>query len=84
MQSYLRELEKQSGHLCVEHAKILHQIEHINWHLGHAHPHALEHSHIYKSCNSSATSISKPPCVHKAAMVNNPVFINYLHKSGNR
>lgn len=70
MHVYLKELEKQSGQLCVEHAKILHQIEHINWHLGHAHPHVLEHSHCFKSCTSAATlSKPPPPCVHKAAMV---------------
>lgn len=27
--------------LCQEHSKIIHQIEHINWHLSHAHPHEI-------------------------------------------
>lgn len=27
--------------LCEEHSKVIHQIEHINWHLSHAHPHEI-------------------------------------------
>lgn len=27
--------------LCQEQSKIIHQIEHINWHLSHAHPHEI-------------------------------------------
>lgn len=27
--------------LCQEHTKVIHQIEHINWHLSHAHPHQV-------------------------------------------
>lgn len=27
--------------LCQEHSKVIHQIEHINWHLSHAHPHEI-------------------------------------------
>lgn len=74
MQKYLKDLEKQGGYLCMEHSKILHQIEHINWHLGHAHPHVvatpIEHTHIFnKSCHSSATSLGKPPCANKAVIV---------------
>lgn len=55
----LIDLEHQGQELCQEHSKVLHQIEHINWHLGHAHPHdiapPIEHPHMLsKHCHSAA------------------------------
>lgn len=55
------EVDHEADHLCQEHAKILHQIEHINWHLEHAHPHAiappLDHPHVYsKKCHTTSTA----------------------------
>lgn len=35
----LIDLEHLSQDLCQEHSKLMHQIEHINWHLGNVHPH---------------------------------------------
>lgn len=37
----LIEMEHIGQDLCQEHAKVIHQIEHINWHLSNAHPHEL-------------------------------------------
>lgn len=37
----LIEMEHIGQDLCQEHSKIIHQIEHINWHLSHAHPHEI-------------------------------------------
>lgn len=37
----LIEMEHFGQELCHEHGKVIHQIEHITWHLSHAHPHEL-------------------------------------------
>lgn len=37
----LIEMEHIGQNLCQEHSKVIHQIEHINWHLSHAHPHEI-------------------------------------------
>lgn len=37
----LIEMEHIGHELCDEHSKVIHQIEHINWHLSHAHPHEI-------------------------------------------
>lgn len=37
----LIEMEHIGQELCHEHGKVIHQIEHINWHLSHAHPHEI-------------------------------------------
>lgn len=37
----LIEMEHMGQDLCQEHGKVIHQIEHINWHLSHAHPHEI-------------------------------------------
>lgn len=37
----LMEMEHIGHDLCDEHSKVIHQIEHINWHLSHAHPHEI-------------------------------------------
>lgn len=37
----LIEMEHIGQDLCQEHGKVIHQIEHINWHLSHAHPHEI-------------------------------------------
>lgn len=37
----LIEMEHVGQELCSEHGKVIHQIEHISWHLSHAHPHEL-------------------------------------------
>lgn len=37
----LIEMEHIGQNLCQEHGKVIHQIEHINWHLSHAHPHEI-------------------------------------------
>lgn len=34
-------MEHLGQELCHEHGKVIHQIEHINWHLSHAHPHEI-------------------------------------------
>lgn len=52
-------LEQLGEKLCKEQMKLMHQIEHINWHIGRAHPHdiatPIEHPPAYpKSCHSSA------------------------------
>lgn len=36
---HLAELERCGADLCQEHSRVLHQIEHIDWHLGHGHKH---------------------------------------------
>lgn len=73
-QNELINIEHLGQNLCQEHSKLLHQIEHINWHLGHAHPHELstpiEHPHIFsKNCHSSASIVghnhSKLHCSNK-------------------
>lgn len=38
----LIEMEHIGQDLCQEHGKVIHQIEHINWHLSHAHPHEIQ------------------------------------------
>lgn len=52
-------LEQLGEKLCKEHAKLMHQIEHINWHISRAHPHdistPIEHPPAFpKSCHSAA------------------------------
>lgn len=37
----LVELEHIGRELCQQHSKVLHQIEHIGWHLSNAHPHEI-------------------------------------------
>lgn len=37
----LIDMEHTGQKLFKEHAKVIHQIEHINWHLSHAHPHEI-------------------------------------------
>ncbi|XP_031626659.1 uncharacterized protein LOC116342960 isoform X2 [Contarinia nasturtii] len=37
----LIQMEHIGQDLCEEHSKVIHQIEHINWHLSHAHPHEI-------------------------------------------
>lgn len=37
----LIDIEHAGQKLFKEHAKLIHQIEHINWHLSHAHPHEI-------------------------------------------
>lgn len=40
-QKELIDMEHVGQGLFKEHAKVIHQIEHINWHLSHAHPHEI-------------------------------------------
>lgn len=68
----LMELENKGSDLCKDHARILHQIEHIQWHLEGCAKHKPCHSHPFEnvcskkttdstSCQSSAnTSICRP------------------------
>lgn len=37
----LIDMEHTGQKLFKEHAKVIHQLEHINWHLSHAHPHEI-------------------------------------------
>lgn len=83
----LMELENKGGDLCKDHARILHQIEHIQWHLEGCAKHKPCHSHPFEnvcskktidstSCQSSAnTSICRP-----SHMVNITIKTNYKRK----
>lgn len=48
--SILCDLEKRGDELCSDHAKLLHQIEHIQWHLDHKPNHCQPDKH----CSSPA------------------------------
>lgn len=52
---YLGELEAKGAHLCKEHGKILHQIEHMQWHLE-----GCKH----KPCHKSKENLSQHPHLH--------------------
>lgn len=71
---YLTELENRGQELCKEHGRILHQVEHITWHLEgctrhrpcQGPPKKLQNS---SSSNASCLSSSAPTCNRPSAMV---------------
>ncbi|CAO1388683.1 unnamed protein product [Diamesa serratosioi] len=70
---YLTELESRGGELCKEHAKILHQIEHINWHLEGCTRHRPCQGRQQESCTKkgvtpSCASLSAPTCTRPSAV----------------
>ncbi|CAO1387723.1 unnamed protein product [Diamesa tonsa] len=72
---YLTELESRGGELCKEHARILHQIEHINWHLEGCTRHRPCQGRQQESCTKkgaapSCASSSAPTCTRPSAVAN--------------
>ncbi|XP_037030252.1 uncharacterized protein LOC119070064 [Bradysia coprophila] len=57
---YLMDLELKGTELCKEHAKLLHQIEHLQWHFEKgSSKHEQCHAAVMHSCKSSATSLNR-------------------------
>lgn len=74
---YLSELENHGQELCKEHARILHQVEHINWHLEGCtrhrpcmgRPNEPCHKKSVAPSNASCISSSAPTCNRPSAIV---------------
>lgn len=75
----LHELEKKGGHLCKEHARLQHQIDHVTWHLEGCHRHRPCHGTTTEHCPSkkaTGTCISYDPgSVHKPSVMVSFVYI---------
>lgn len=68
----LHELEKKGGHLCKDHARLQHQIDHVTWHLEGCHRHRPCHGAATEHCPSkkaSGTCISSEGSVHKPSVM---------------
>lgn len=73
---YLNELEKHGQELCKEHAHVLHQVEHIQWHLEGCTRHRPCHGRNLDGCpkksaplSSCVSTSSAPTCNRPSAMV---------------
>lgn len=76
---YLSELENRGQDLCKEHGRIIHQIEHITWHIEGCTRHrpcGASKKQTSSSSNVSCMSNSAPTCNRPSALVSRKLTIN--------
>lgn len=83
---YLNEIENRGQDQCKEHARVLHQIEHITWHLEGCTRHRPCMGRMPETCpnkkstpsNASCVSSSAPTCNRPSATVRRPLITQSL------